>query len=111
MEFVQGTKLSDIWLDLEERQVISLLRQLTRVEDDIDFFPRWRKPVLCTTPEDAGKGVGHPTRGRAFLRRSRCKRYGRKSQLDDDRGPCTPLSAILFSYSILELTGDHRQKR
>ena len=44
----------------------------TRVENDLDIFPRWRKPVLCTRPGEGGKGAEHPFRGRAFLRRSRC---------------------------------------
>jgi hypothetical protein len=29
MEFVKGIKLSDIWLDLGEQEIISVLRQLT----------------------------------------------------------------------------------
>lgn len=29
MEFIQGTTLSDIWLNLEEEEIISVLRQIT----------------------------------------------------------------------------------
>ena len=48
MELVRGTKLSDIWLDLGEQEIISVLPQTysTRVEDDVHCFPGWRKPVV-----------------------------------------------------------------
>ena len=32
MEFVVGTKLSDIWFDLEEREIESVMRQLVHLE-------------------------------------------------------------------------------
>ena len=32
MEFVVGTKLSDIWFDLEEREIESMMRQLVQME-------------------------------------------------------------------------------
>ena len=32
MEYVRGTKLSDVWLDLEERDLISVLHQLAQLE-------------------------------------------------------------------------------
>jgi aminoglycoside phosphotransferase (APT) family kinase protein len=32
MEFVKGIKLSNIWLDLGEQEIISVLRQLTQLE-------------------------------------------------------------------------------
>ncbi|KAJ6501906.1 protein kinase subdomain-containing protein PKL/CAK/Fmp29 [Mycena sanguinolenta] len=32
MESVRGTNLSDVWLDLEDREIISVLRQLTQLE-------------------------------------------------------------------------------
>ncbi len=32
MEFVQGTKLSSVWLDLEDQEINSVLRQLVHLE-------------------------------------------------------------------------------
>ena len=31
-EFVDGTKLSDIWFDMEEREIESVVRQLVQLE-------------------------------------------------------------------------------
>jgi hypothetical protein len=44
------------------------------VEDDVDGFPGWRKPVLYKRlGEGGGREARRPARGQAFLRRSRYK--------------------------------------
>ena len=35
MEFLQGIKLCDVWLDLGEQEIISVLRQLTQLESEM----------------------------------------------------------------------------
>jgi len=48
MEFVQGSKLSEIWRDLNDEEVISAIRQLTQLESRMisSLFPyRW-KPIF-----------------------------------------------------------------
>ena len=32
MEFMRGTKLSDVWMELDEPDIVSVLRQLTQLE-------------------------------------------------------------------------------
>ena len=39
MEFVQGTKLSDVWFELGERPVISVVRQHTQLESKMISIP------------------------------------------------------------------------
>ncbi len=45
----------------------------TRVSNDVDFFPCWRKPLLHPRSGEGGQESGHPAQGRAFLRWSRCE--------------------------------------
>ncbi|KAJ7261749.1 hypothetical protein B0H12DRAFT_1231401 [Mycena haematopus] len=91
MEFIQGTKLSDVWFDL----------------DDVDFFPGWWKPVYYTQDlekvaggpgillEDDRFCVGADTRLPSW--------FGRRSQLDIDRGPYKSAEAVLIWAAHKEL--------
>ena len=54
MEFVQDTDLRDVWLDLREREIISLC--LTRVKDYLDFIPGWRQFVYVQDLEKVTGG-------------------------------------------------------
>ena len=112
MEFVQGTKLSDVWFDLRERPVTSVVCQLTQLE--VDSFPRRRMPVLCTRFGEGGKGTGHPTRGRAFLRRSRCtmasvvwqcRKEASRLFLETYSAPCPHYKATQGNVSVRERCG------
>lgn len=114
MEFVQGTNLSDVWFDLGEGEIISIARQLAELEskmmsiafpaggslyytEDLENVPgsaSW--PTI--TLEDKRFCVGPDTSLRLW--------YGRRSQLDLDRGPCRPLPA--FFYYSLKLTDSYR---
>ena len=99
MEFMRGTKLSDIWLELGESDIVSLLRQLAQLESQMMSisFPAGGSLYYAHDLEKvAGKAaislkderfcVGPDTRLPMW--------YGRRSQLDVDRGPCTLLLAF-----------------
>ncbi|KAF9806982.1 hypothetical protein IEO21_08425 [Rhodonia placenta] len=101
MEFVYGTALSDIWLNLGERDIVSLTRQLAELEAKMTSiaFPAggslyYTKDIekMTVRPgvtlEDARFCVGPDTRLSLW--------YGQRSQLDVNRGPCKPLSAFLL---------------
>lgn len=90
MESIRGTKLSNVWLDLGERGIISVWRK-----DDADYFLRWRKPVQCSEPGEVGPGIP--------LEDERCcvgpdtklpLWHGRRLQRDVNRAPRTSLSAL-----------------
>jgi hypothetical protein len=38
MEYVRGTKLSDVWLDLGEREIALILRELAQLESKMMSF-------------------------------------------------------------------------
>lgn len=100
MEFIEGTSLSDIWFDLEEEDIVSVLCQLAKLESKMMSIPFPAGGSLYYTKdlEVAGKSgillederfsVGPDTRLPLW--------YGRRSQLDVDRGPCRPLSAFFY---------------
>ena len=116
MEFLQGTKLSDIWFELGEGEIISVSRRLAELESELMSiaFPAGgtREPVLCKDMEKVAGRPGIPLEDARFcvgLDTRLPLWYGRRSQLDVDRGPCRPLSALFAHYS-LKLTGSHRRK-
>ncbi|KAF8339360.1 hypothetical protein F5887DRAFT_889470, partial [Amanita rubescens] len=95
MESVPGT---DTWFDLGEREIISISRRLATLES---------KMMSIAFP--AGGSLYYTERGRERLwaywaghHKRFCVGpdttlplwYGRRSQLDLDRGPCRPLSAF-----------------
>ena len=101
MEFIKGISLSDIWFELGEKEIISILHQLTELESKMMSisFPAGgslyhtedlEKVASPGIPlEDKHFSVGPDTRIALW--------YGRRSQLNVDRGPCTslPLSLLL----------------
>ena len=106
MEFMRGTKLSDVWLELGESDIVSILRQLAQLESQmmsISFPAGGSLYYAHDLKKMAGRGaiplkderfcVGPDTRLPMW--------YGRRSQLDVDRGPCTPLSAVFFLITPL----------
>jgi hypothetical protein len=99
MEFVQGSKLSDVWPILGDQEVISVTRQLTQLESQMMSlsFPAGGSlyftkdlekvaPGLRITPDNEHFCVGPDTRLPLW--------YGRRAKLDVDRGPYTPFSAF-----------------
>jgi len=99
MEFVRGTKLSDIWLDLEEREIISVLRQLAQLESKMMSiaFPAGGSLYYAKDLEKVSGGPGIPLEDGRFCVGPDTRLslwFGRRSQLDVDRGPCRPPSAF-----------------
>ena len=98
MEYIQGTKLSEIWSSLEDHDVISILRQLTRLESQMMSlsFPAGGSLYFTKDLEDlkvAGKNrLGVPLEeDKRFSVGPDTKLalwYGRRTKLDVSRGPC-----------------------
>ena len=115
MEFVRGMKLSDVWLSLGEQEVSSVLRQLTQLESmSMSLsFPAGGSLYYTHDLEKVERGLGIPLEDERFCVGPDTRLplwYGRRSQLDINRGPCTPLSVFIYLFA-LELTNYPRQKR
>ena len=110
MEFMRGTKLSDVWMELEEPDIVSVLRQLTQLESCMMSISFPAGGSLYYTKDLEKKGTERtsiPLNDERFCIGPDARLhmwYGRRSQLDVDRGPCTPLSA----FSFVELSGINR---
>ena len=100
MEFVTGTKLSDIWMELEGAEVASVVRQMVELEARIMSIPFPAGGSLYYADDlqkAAGRmtGVPMPLDDERFCIGPDVRLpiwYGRRSQLDVDRGPCTSRS-------------------
>ncbi len=111
MEFVQGINLSDIWSNLEEDEINSITRQLAQLESKIMsiVLPAGGSLYFTGDLENApGSASGHIRPGRTTLaNKNFCVGpdtnlplwYGRRSQLDLDRGPCKPQSTPILLLS------------
>lgn len=103
MEFVRGTKLHDVWYDLDERELSSVLRQLVELEAKMMSlaFPAGGSVYYAHDLEKVPGGPGIPLEDERFCVGPDTRLpmwFGRRSQLEVDRGPCTPLSAFLLIY-------------
>ena len=115
MEFMKGTKLSDVWMELEEPDIVSVLRQLAQLESRMMSipFPAGGSLYYTNDLEKMAGRTGIPLNDERFcvgLDARLHMWYGRRSQLEVDRGPCTLFSAL----SLIELSGingDYRRKR
>ena len=102
MEYMRGTKLSDIWLELEEPDISSVLRQVVQLESRAMSIPFPAGGSLYY-PDDLEKIAGKrgiPLSDQRFCVGPDvrlCMWYGRRSQLDVDRGPCT---SLLFADAL-----------
>jgi hypothetical protein len=101
MEFVEGTSLSDIWFDLGEGDIISISRQLAELESKMMSitFPAGGSLYYTKDLEKVATRPGIPLEDERFCLGPDTRLplwYGRRSQLDVDRGPCRPLSGLLF---------------
>lgn len=106
MEFMRGTKLGDVWLELEEPDIVSVLRQLAQLESRMMSipFPAGGSLYYTNDLEKVAGRTGIPFNDERFCVGPDARLhmwYGRRSQLDVDRGPCTLLSA----FSFVELSG------
>lgn len=114
MEFVRGMKLSDVWLEPQGPDIVSVLRQLVKLESQMMSIPFPAGGSLYYTSDlkkVAGR-TGIPLNDERFCVGPDARLhmwYGRRSQLDVDRGPCTPLSAFPF-IKLLGTSRDYRRK-
>lgn len=100
MEFVKGTKLTDVWMQLKEADLASMLRQLVKLESQIMSIPFPAGGSLYYVDDlrkVAGEKTGIPMsfKGEHFCVGPDVRLhmwYGRRSELDVNRGPCTSLS-------------------
>ncbi|KAJ7292863.1 protein kinase subdomain-containing protein PKL/CAK/Fmp29 [Mycena rebaudengoi] len=91
MEFMRGTKLSDVWLDLEEPDIVSVLRQLVQLESHMMSipFPAGGSLYYTNDLEKVARRTGIPLNDERFCIGPDARLimwYGRRSQLDVDRG-------------------------
>jgi len=98
MEFVQGSKLSEVWPDLGDQEVISVVRQLTQLESRMmaQSFPAGGSLYFTKDLEKVATGLGVPLEDKRFCVGPDTKLalwHGRRAELDVNRGPCTPVSA------------------
>ena len=105
MEFVQGSKLSDVWPSLGDEEVISVVRQLTQLEARMMSlqFPAGGSLYFTEDLERVAKGLGVPLEDKRFSVGPDTKLalwYGRRAELEVNRGPCMPFPA----YSLHPLT-------
>ena len=99
MEFIRSTRLSDAWLELEEPDIVSILCQLTQLESRMMSisFPADGSLYYTKDLEKVAERTAIPLSNESFCVGPDARLhmwYERRSQLDVDRGPCTPLSAF-----------------
>lgn len=65
MAFLRGNKLSNIWLGLGEREIISVLRELAQLESKMMSiaFPASGSLYYAKDLARGGRGAWHPARG------------------------------------------------
>ena len=112
MEFIRGTKLCDVWMELGEPDIASVLRQPVQLGSRMTsiHFPAGGSLYYTNDLEKVEGRTGIPLNAERFCvgpdaRLHMC--YGRRSQLDVDRGPCAPISA----FSFVEISGTDRDYR
>ncbi|KAG7088308.1 hypothetical protein E1B28_012318 [Marasmius oreades] len=108
MEFVRGTKLSEVWLDLGDREIMSVLRQLAQLESKMMSisFPAGGSLYYAQDLEKVAGGPGIPLEDERFRVGPDVRLplwYGRRSQLDVDRGPYERAETALVRAAHKEL--------
>ncbi|OJT14935.1 Altered inheritance of mitochondria protein 9, mitochondrial [Trametes pubescens] len=112
MEFVKGMKLTDVWMGLEEANLASVLRQVVELECRIMAiaFPAGGSLYYADDLEKAaGRTTGTipvPVDGERFCVGPDVRLhmwYGRRSQLNVDRGPYEDAAAILAADARKEI--------
>jgi len=101
MEFIQGSKLSEVWPSLGDQEVISVVRQLTQLESKMMSlpFPAGGSLYFTKDLEKVAKGLGVPLEDKRFCvgpDTMLALWYGRRAQLDINRRPCMPFPTSLL---------------
>ncbi|GJJ11864.1 hypothetical protein Clacol_006102 [Clathrus columnatus] len=112
MQFVRGSKLSDVWPSLGEQEVISVIHQLTQIESVMMSlsFPAGGSLYFTKDLKKVATGLGIPLEDNHFCMGPDTRLplwYGRRSKLDVNRGPCMLFSTFSFT---LEPTDNCRPK-
>ncbi|KAH8916403.1 hypothetical protein BT69DRAFT_1228530 [Atractiella rhizophila] len=111
MEFVKGTKLTDLWMQLKEADLASVLLQLVKLESHIMSIPfpaggslyyvddleklAWEKTGIPMSLKGEHFCIGPDVRLHMW--------YGRRSQLDVNRGPYENAEAALAAAARKEI--------
>ncbi|KAI0645256.1 kinase-like domain-containing protein [Trametes meyenii] len=111
MEFVKGTKLTDVWMQLKEADLISVLRQLVKLESLIMSIPFEAGGSLYYV-DDLERVAGGRTstpfslNGEHFCIGPDVRLhmwYGRRSDLDVNRGPYKNAEEVLAAAALKEI--------
>ena len=101
MQYIGGSTLSDVWPKLSENEVISVVRQITRLESIMMSlsFPAGGSLYFTEDLEKhvTARGLAIPLENERFCVGPDTKLslwYGRRAQLGVDRGPCRSFSAF-----------------
>ncbi|KJA25351.1 hypothetical protein HYPSUDRAFT_64929 [Hypholoma sublateritium FD-334 SS-4] len=108
MEFMRGAKLSDVWPELEEGDIVSVLRQLVQLESRLMSipFPAGGSLYYTSDLEKVAGRTGIPLSDERFCVGPDARLhmwYGRRSELDVDRGPYENAKAALVAAARKEL--------
>ncbi|KAF9552404.1 hypothetical protein CPC08DRAFT_646941 [Agrocybe pediades] len=111
MEFVKGTKLTDLWMQSKEEDIVSGLRQLVKLESQVMSIPFPAGGSLYYVDDlrkVAGEKTGIPMsfKGEHFCIGPDVRLhmwYGRRSQLDVNRGPYENVEAVLAAPALKEI--------
>jgi aminoglycoside phosphotransferase len=108
MEFMRGTKLSDVWMELKEQDIVSVLRQLAQLESRMMSipFPAGGSLYYTTDLEKVAGRTGIPLNDECFcvgLNARLHMWYGKRSQLGVDRGQM--YATLYLPFSFVELSG------
>ncbi|KAI9069140.1 hypothetical protein FKP32DRAFT_1608533 [Trametes sanguinea] len=112
MEFIDGTNLNDIWFDLDEHEISSVMRQLVQLEATMMsiHFPAGGSLYYASDLEKLSKDPGVPMEDHHDQRYclgpdTRLPLWvGKRSQLDVYRGPYENVEAALVAGAQKELT-------
>lgn len=99
MEFIRGIKLSEVWRNLSEKDVVSNVRDLTRLKSNMTsvLFPAGGSLYYTSDLENVARGPGVPLEDERFCVGPDTRLplwYGRRTQLEVPRGHCMPLSTF-----------------
>ncbi|KAI0030598.1 kinase-like domain-containing protein [Vararia minispora EC-137] len=108
MEFVQGSKLSDVWRSLGDEEVISVIRQLTQLESRMMSlsFPAGGSLYFTKDLDGVASGLGVLLDDARFCVGPDTRLplwFGRRARLDVDRGPYHSAEAALVVAARKEL--------
>ncbi|KAF9786065.1 protein kinase subdomain-containing protein PKL/CAK/Fmp29 [Thelephora terrestris] len=108
MEFIRGTNLTDVWMELEEPDLASVLRQMVQLESRMMSitFPAGGSLYYTKDLEKVAGRTGIPLNDERFCVGPDARLhmwYGRRSQLDVDRGPYENAEAALVAAARKEM--------